>query len=279
MTTTRATGGGGRVRAAGRRDDAFVGGFLRLAAIAAATGMSWLGAQGAPAPVAGAAPADPASVVAAKRQALPRASLPAANFLVEWRLRQADATPAHGDIVITSGSATVGGASGYGPGAVVVGTARAAVPQAVRVANGKEGSIQFDRSETHLVYDMSYAASASARSSTDASAGTASGVPATGASRSRSQSREQGASGHDVVVHRVDGLRVTPRWTQGDTLELDLQLTHATPVASSGMTSADSRSSREIDFHSTVQVSFDEWLGVATVGEGGEELQVRVSWR
>ena len=56
----------------------------------------------------------------------------------------------HGDVVITSGSAATG-TSGFGPGAVVVGTARPA-PQALRVANGKEGAITFDRSETRTVY-------------------------------------------------------------------------------------------------------------------------------
>ena len=34
--------------------------------------------------------------------------------------------------------------------------------------------------------------------------------------------------------------------------------------------------SRDIDFHSTVQASFDEWLTVASVGDGGDELQIRV---
>jgi len=47
----------------------------------------------------------------------------------------------------------------------------------------------------------------------------------------------------------------------------------------SGMSGADSRASRGFDFHSTVQLSFDEWQGVASVGDGDEELQVRVSWR
>jgi hypothetical protein len=31
--------------------------------------------------------------------------------------------------------------------------------------------------------------------------------------------------------------------------------------------------------HSTVQASFDEWLTVANVGDDGDELQIRVSWR
>jgi hypothetical protein len=34
-----------------------------------------------------------------------------------------------------------------------------------------------------------------------------------------------------------------------------------------------------VDFHSTVQASFDEWLTVASVGDGGDELQIRVTWR
>ena len=211
------------------------------------------------------------------------ASVPAANFVVEWRLQPADARPApHGDVVITSGSAATG-TSGFGAGAVVVGTARPAVPQALRVANGKEGAIQFDRSETHTVYDMAFTANASASSSTDGSsqvvAGAASGATATGARRSASRSHQAEVQSHEVVVHRVDGLRVTPRWTHGDTLELDVALTHAAPAAVSRNASPDARAGRDIDFHSTVQASFDEWLTVASVGDGGDELQIRVTWR
>ena len=211
------------------------------------------------------------------------ASVPAANFVVEWRLQPADARPApHGDVVITSGSAATG-TSGFGAGAVVVGTARPAVPQALRVANGKEGAIQFDRSETHTVYDMAFTANASASSSTDGSsqvvAGTASSATATGDRRSASRSHQAEVQSHEVVVHRVDGLRVTPRWTHGDTLELDVALTHAAPAAVSRNASPDARAGRDIDFHSTVQASFDEWLTVASVGDGGDELQIRVTWR
>jgi len=212
-----------------------------------------------------------------------RAPVPAANFLVEWRVQPADARPSpRGDVVISSGSAATG-ASGFGPGAVVVGTARPVAPQALRVANGKEAAIRFDRSETHTVYDMAWAGSASARASTDGTSqvvtGAASSVTAGGASRSAYQSQQAGVQGHEVVVHRVDGLRVTPHWTRGDTLELELALTHAAPAAVSRNATADARASRDVDFHSTVQASFDEWLTVANVGNGGDELQIRVTWR
>jgi hypothetical protein len=212
-----------------------------------------------------------------------RAPTPAANFVVEWRVQPADARPApRGDVVITSGSAATG-TSGFGPGAVVVGTARPPAPQALRVANGKEGEIRFDRSETHTVYDMAWTASASTSSSTDASSqvvmGAASSVSRTGGSRSESQSHEGEVRSHEVVLHRVDGLRVTPRWTRGDTLELDVALTHAAPTTVSRGATAGARAGRDVDFHSTVQASFDEWLTVASVGEGGDELQIRVSWR
>jgi len=228
-----------------------------------------------------AAPAAPGTSSPARR--VTPASEPAANFLVEWRLQPADARPSpRGDVVITSGSAAAG-TSGFGAGAVVVGTARPAAPQALRVANGKEGAIQFDRSETHTVYDMAWAAEAVASASTDGIAqvvaGAASSVTAGGGSRSTSRSREAQVESHEVVVHRVDGLRVTPHWLRGDTLALDVALTHAAPAAPSRNASADARAGRDIDFHSTVQASFDEWLTVATVGEGGDELQIRVSWR
>ena len=235
---------------------------------------------------AGFHPAAAASGVAsapAHRLTRAGASVPAANFVVEWRLQPADARPAPGGgWAITSGSAATG-TSGFGPGAVVVGTARPAVPQSLRVANGKEGAIQFDRSETHTVYDMAFTANASASSSTDASAqvvaGAASSATAVGATRSASRSHQAEVQSHEVVVHRVDGLRVTPRWTRGDTLELDIALTHAAPVAVWRNASPDARAGRDIDFHSTVQASFDEWLTVASVGDGGDELQIRVSWR
>jgi hypothetical protein len=209
--------------------------------------------------------------------------MPAANFLVEWRVQPADARPApRGDVVITSGSATTG-TSGFGSNAVVVGTARPAPPQALRVANGKEGAILFDRSETRTVYDMAWTASSSASATTDPSAqvvtGAASSATAIGGMRSLARSHESGVQSHEVVVHRVDGLRVTPHWTHGDTLALDLALTHATPTTGSRGATAAARASQDVDFHSTVQASFDEWLTVATVGDGGDELQIRVTWR
>ena len=214
---------------------------------------------------------------------VPRAPVPAANFLIEWRVQPADARPSpRGDIVITSGSAATG-TSGFGTGAVVVGTSKPTAPQALQVANGKEGAIQFDRSETHTVYDMAWTASASASSSTDASSqvvtGAASSVGVTGGSRSASQSHQGEVQSHEVVIHRVDGLRVTPHWTRGDTLELDVALTHAAPASVSRSATAGARAGRDIDFHSTVQASFDEWLTVASVGDGGDELQIRVTWR
>jgi len=227
-------------------------------------------------PASGGAPA-PA------RHARARTPVPAANFLVEWRVQPSEARPApRGDVVITSGSAATG-ASGFGANAVVVGTARPAAPQALRVANGKEGSIVFDRSETRTVYDMAWSANARASASTDGSAqvvaGAASSVTAIGGSRSESSSHEAQVESHEVVIHRVDGLRVTPRWTRGDTLELDLALTHAGPASVSRNATAGARAGRDIDFRSTVQASFDEWVTVATVGDGGDELQIRVTWR
>lgn len=241
-----------------------------------------LPARGAESVAAGFHPAGAGSVAAPARRAA-RASVPVANFLVEWRLQPADARPApRGDVVITSGSAATG-TSGFGAGAVVVGTARPAAPQALRVANGREGAIQFDRSETHTVYDMAFAANASASASTDASAqvvmGAASSIASGGASRSGYQSQQRGVQSHEVVIHRVDGLRVTPHWTQGDTLALDVALTHAAPASASRGATAGARASRDVDFHSTVQASFDEWLTVASVGDGGDELQIRVTWR
>ena len=220
---------------------------------------------------------------AAPARRVVRAPVPVANFLVEWRVQPADARPSpRGDVVITSGSAATG-TSGFAPGAVVVGTARPAVPQGLRVANGKEGSIQFDRSETHTVYDMAWTANSSASASSDGTTqvvmGAASSVSTGGGSRSASRSDRSGVQSHEVVVHRVDGLRVTPRWTHGDTLELDVALTHEAPAGVSRSATAGARVSRDIDFHSTVQASFDEWLTVASVGEGGDELQIRVTWR
>jgi len=253
-----------------------------LAAIALAAAAPDFAAEAATAGFHAAPPAS-GGAPAPARHARARTPVPAANFLVEWRVQPSDARPApRGDVVITSGSATTG-TSGFGPNAVVVGTARPAAPQALRVANGREGAIVFDRSETRTVYDMAWSANASASASTDGSAqvvtGAASSVTAIGGSRSESRSHEAQVESHEVVIHRVDGLRVTPRWTRGDTLELDLALTHAAPASVSRNATAGARAGRDIDFHSTVQASFDEWLTVATVGDGGDELQIRVSWR
>ncbi|MBW8756259.1 MAG: hypothetical protein JF586_01485 [Burkholderiales bacterium] len=227
--------------------------------------------------------APPPSAAPARARPAARAPVPAANFLVEWRVQPSDARPApHGDVVITSGSATTG-SSGFGPGAVVVGTARPSAPQALRVANGKEGSVVFDRSETRTVYDMAWTANASASATTDPSAqvvtGAASSASVIGGSRSLALSHASGVQSHEVVVHRVDGLRVTPHWSHGDTLQLDVALTQATPAPGSRGATAATRASRDVDFHSTVEASFDEWLTVATVGDGGDELQIRVTWR
>ena len=254
-----------------------VGALLALAGVR--TGMA---AESVTSAFHGAPSAAAASTPAASRR-VARAPVPAANFLVEWRLQPADARPSpRGDVVITSGSAATG-TSGFGAGAVVVGTARPPAPQALRVANGKEGAITFDRSETHTVYDMAWAANSSASSTTDGSSqvvmGAASSATAVGGSRSASRSHEAEVQSHEVVIHRVDGLRVTPRWTHGDTLELDVALTHEAPTAVSRSATAGARASRDLDFHSTVTASFDEWLTVATVGDGGDELQVRVTWR
>jgi hypothetical protein len=262
---------------------AFAASALALALAGTSLGAESVTAGFHPAGAASGAASGASSGAGARRAAGARA-VPAANFLVEWRLQPAEGRPsARGDVVITSGSAAVGGASGFGPGAVVAGTARAAVAQGLRVANGKEGFIQFDRTETHTVYDMAWTASASASSSTDGSsqvvAGAASSVSLAGGSRSNSRSHEGEVRSHEVVVHRVDGLRVTPHWTRGDTLELDVALTHAAPTAVSRSADAGARAGRDIDFHSTVAASFDEWLAVASVGESGDELQIRVTWR
>ncbi len=235
----------------------------RLSRFAAALALGTAAVASAPAAAASAGASAP------RRAAAP---LPAANFLVEWRIRPAPGRP--GEVVITSGSAATGGESGFGPGAVVVGTARAAPPRSLRVANGREGAIRFDESRTHLVYDMSYAASSESESVAAASGPASAGG---GASRSRSRSRAQETAAHEAVVHRVDGLRVVPHWTRGDTLALEVQLTQARPVAGDG--AAQVGGERGFEFSSTVALSFDDWQTVATVGDGGEELQLRVSWR
>jgi hypothetical protein len=219
---------------------------------------------------AGLAAGAPAAPVAGTTASAPRASgggtsrqakLPAANFFVEWRIRPVAETAQGGGLVVSSRSATTGG-SGFGPGAVVVGTAQGAAPygtqdagtQGVRVANGREAALSFDRPESRMVYDLSW--SARARGAASAPGG---GFAADAG----------GASGYEVVVHHVEGLRVTPRWTHGDTLRLDLAVTR---IGSPG-------DERDLELSSTVEASFDEWLPVARLGAAGDELQVRVSWR
>jgi hypothetical protein len=224
-------------------------------------------------PTALAASGPAASGVAAHPPA--RHAVAAANFFVEWRIRPAAAGAGGGagnGVVVTSNSATTGG-SGFGPGAVVVGTANAGAPygaegggvQGVRVANGKEAALRFDRVESNFVWDASWSARAQARAGVPpASAG------GRGASASfEARSRESGAAGHEVLVHHVQGLRVTPWWTHGDALDLDLEITRA----------GDPGDPRDLDLHSTVRASIDEWLTVARLGPGDDELQIRVTWR
>jgi hypothetical protein len=229
------------------------------ALLAAAALAAWLAAAAAPAaPVAASTASAPRPAAAGTPR---RATMPAANFFVEWRIRPAaEAAQRGGGLVVSSRSATTGG-SGFGPGAVVVGTAQPAAPygtqdagtQGLRVANGKEAALHLDRPESHTVYDLSW--SGHARGAASAPGG---GFAA----------EESGASGHEVVVHRVEGLRVTPRWTHGDTLQLDLALTRA----------GNPGDDHDLALYSTVEASFDEWLAVARLG-AGDELQVRVTWR
>jgi len=220
-----------------------------------------------------AAPAAPAPASGAASHAAPRRAVAAANFFVEWRIRPASENAGAGSgVVVTSNSAATGG-SGLGPGAVVVGTANAGAPygaqgggvQGVRVANGKEAALRFDRVETTLVWDASWSARARARGGSRAASSGGTGADWSFDARSR----ESGAAGHEEVVHHVHGLRVTPWWTQGDSLELDLEISR----------SGDPSDPRDLELHSTVQASFDEWLTVARLGSGDEELQVRVSRR
>jgi hypothetical protein len=228
------------------------------AALAAATLPS--AAQGA-----GAQAASGAAPHAARKHAVP-----AANFFVEWRIRPTAESGAPGNgVVITSGSAATGG-SGFGPGAVVVGTAQPGAPygaqgagvQGVRVANGQQATLRFDRVESTMVWDASWSARAQARAG--APAASAGGRPAFEA-----RAQDSGAAGHEVLVHHVQGLRVTPRWNRGDTLELDLEVTRL----------GDASDPRDLELQSTVQASLDEWLTVARLGQGSDELQVRVTWQ
>jgi len=176
-----------------------------------------------------------------------RGAVPAANFLVEWRIQPTRTAAANGGLVIGTRDAATG-TSGFGAGATVVGTAPSAAAQGVRVANGKEAALSLDTASRRTVYDLAWS---------DATDGT------------------RGSASHEVTLHRIQGLRVTPHWTRGDTLALDLQLVQAGPSDAD----AQGRATRAVDFRSTLQLSFDEWQGVARVGDAGDELQVRVSWR
>ena len=231
-----------------------------------------------------AAPASgPSGASGARRGAGAHASVPAANFLVEWRLQPADARPSpRGDVVITSGSAAVGGASGFGAGAVVVGTARVAAPQALRVANGKEGAIQFDRSETHTVYDMAWSARTSASSSTE-------GTSRSSRARRPASARAAGRVWSPIARKRSAEPRGrrSPRRRLASDAALDSRR-HARArrgVDARGahrrLAQRDRGCAREPrrGFPLDGAASFDEWLTVASVGDGGDELQIRVTWR
>jgi hypothetical protein len=195
--------------------------------------------------------ADAASVPAQRAR---RAPLPAANFFVEWRIRPA-AVGAGQAAVFTSRSAATGG-SGFGPGAIVVGTAQGAGgdgSQGLRVANGQEGRLALDRAETRTVTDLAWIG--------PGEHDTAHGIPR--------PARPGGTASHEEVVHHVQGLHVVPRWTHGDTLALELAVVR----------DAQAPGDRALELRTTVQLSLGEWSGVARLGAGDDELQVRVTWR
>jgi hypothetical protein len=244
-------------------------GARRLAGAFAVAGAAALAAATLPAGAQAAGTAVQAASGAAPHAARKRA-VPAANFFVEWRIRPAAESGAPGNgVVITSGSAATGG-SGYGPGAVVVGTAQGGAPygaqgpgvQGVRVANGQQATLRFDRVESTMVWDASWSARAQAR-------GRAPAASAGGGAAFEARAQESGAAGHEVLVHHVQGLRLTPRWSRGDTLELDLEVTRL----------GDASDPRDLELQSTVRASLDEWLTVARLGQANDELQVRVTWQ
>jgi len=213
--------------------------------------------------VAGGAPAPAASTASATgRHATARPAVPAANFFVEWRIRPADSAGAGQAQVFTSRSATTGG-SGFGAGAVVVGTAQGAgagesgtASSGLRVANGQEGWLKFDRPETRTVYDLSWLFRGS-------------GGDTQPGMEPPNKTTSGGAASHEVAVHHVEGLRVVPRWTRGDSLPLELAVVR----------DAKQPDERDLELRTTVQVSLGEWTGVARLGTGDDELQVRVTWR
>jgi hypothetical protein len=190
-------------------------------------------------------------------RATSRPAVPAANFFVEWRIQQAAAGVGQAQ-VFTSRSAATGG-SGFGPGAVVVGTAQGAggeASQGLRVANGQEGRLELDRPRTRTVYDLTWTTGRADQDTSQGMSGQGSIHPG-------------GAASHEEAVHHVQGLRVVPRWTHGDTLPLELSIVR----------DASSTDDPAVSLRTTVQVSLGEWTGVARLGAGDDELQVRVSWR
>ena len=209
-----------------------------------------------------------------------RAGLPVANFLIEWRIRPTGVQASGGDVVITSTGAAAVGATGYGAGTVVVGTAAAAAPQALRVANGHETAIRFDRSITRTVYDRGYSATSRSRLSANTAdlampSGSAAG------SGSRSSSRDQGCAKAMRWLFTPSTTCASPRaWTprrHARTRASSDSTSPPTPLsASSG---ADVGTAREFEVATTLQVGFDAWQTVADVGDGNEQLQVRVTRR
>jgi hypothetical protein len=168
---------------------------------------------------------------------------PAVMLLVDWRTVPAEDAPV----------APAGGAGGY-----VVGT-RSPVPPGwtatrsrdaapapvttVRVMNGHEAAWRVDAAHVRPYYEFVWTA------------------------------QGQGIVSRDTVVHAARSLQATPRWPGGDapvTLELAV-------AASQPRSPAGGDAEREAGLRTTVQLAFDEWLGVARLGD--EDVQVRVRRR
>ncbi|HEX4510574.1 MAG TPA: hypothetical protein VH328_10855 [Burkholderiaceae bacterium] len=223
-------------------------------------GVAWVCASTWAAGAAAAATVASSAASGAARHA--RAAVPAANFFVEWRIRPASASASSGGgqpgAVFTSRSAATGG-SAFGTGAVVVGTAQAAGgdgTQGLAVANGEEGRLALDRPESRKVYDLAWIASEGGRNPHE-------GMP------TNPSVHPGGTSSHDEVVHRVQALRVVPRWTHGEMVPLEIGIVR--------QAQADGESA--LDLRTTMQAPLGAWTRVARLGGGDDELQVRVTWR
>jgi len=216
------------------------------AAVRALVALSSFAALATAAIGAGATPPPSAVALGASTPRPAPAAVPAANFLVEWRVQAGSAPPQPGALVIGTAAPPPAGWTTVRSGDAAPADA---APVGMRVANGREALLRLDATQARRDYDFIWTA------------------------------QGQGVVSRDAVVHDVRSLRVTPHWP-GGAAPVTLALAVAQSRAAAGAEAAGpGAAGQALELQSTVELHFDEWFTVARLGGAGDLFQVRVTRR